>query len=56
MFDAMLSGNLFAISNVRRAISNARGFPASLPAPPASDDGLAQDLELDDAMERDGRR
>jgi DNA mismatch repair ATPase MutS len=47
IFDAMLSGNLFAIANVRRDLERRSKFsPAPTPAPPTSDDVLTQDLEL----------
>jgi hypothetical protein len=42
IFDAMVSGKLFAIANVKRGRQS-----GSEPAPPTSDDVLAQDLELD---------
>ena len=46
MFEAMLSGNLHAISNAMRDLQRQRRS-ASLPAPPGPYDGLAQDLELE---------
>jgi DNA mismatch repair ATPase MutS len=46
MFDAMLSGNLFAITNVKRDRERAQNS-SSIDAPPGSDDVLTQDLELD---------
>jgi MutS domain V len=45
MFGAMLSGNPFAISNLKRDLQSGRRS-SSPPAPPGSDDVLAQDLEL----------
>jgi hypothetical protein len=41
IFDAMVSGKLFGIANVKRDRQS-----ASTPAPPTSDDVLTQDLEL----------
>jgi hypothetical protein len=46
MFDAMLSGNLFAIANVKRDRERAQKS-GSIATPPGSDDVLTQDLELD---------
>jgi hypothetical protein len=46
MFEAMLSGNLHAISNAIRDLERRRRS-ASLPAPPGPYDGLAQDLDLE---------
>jgi hypothetical protein len=48
IFEAMLSGDLFAVTNARRNLERERkkdGPPA--PAPPKEDDALTQDLELD---------
>ncbi len=45
VFGAMLSGNLLAIGNVKRDLERHRKFSPS-PAPPRSDDLLAEDLEL----------
>jgi DNA mismatch repair ATPase MutS len=44
MYNAMLSGNLFALSNVRR--DRERRQKSAPPPPPGLDDALAQDLEL----------
>jgi MutS domain V len=44
IFEAMLSGDLFGIANVRRGRERSSGSPA---APPTSDDVLTRDLELD---------
>jgi hypothetical protein len=44
MFEAMLSGNLFALSNVRR--DRERRLRSAPPPPPGLDDALTQDLEL----------
>jgi MutS domain V len=44
MYGAMLSGNLFALSNVRR--DRERRQKSAPPPPPGLDDALAQDLEL----------
>jgi hypothetical protein len=44
MYKAMLSGNLFALSNVRR--DRERRQKSAPPPPPGLDDALAQDLEL----------
>jgi DNA mismatch repair ATPase MutS len=44
MYSAMLSGNLFALSNVRR--DRERRQKSAPPPPPELDDALAQDLEL----------
>jgi DNA mismatch repair ATPase MutS len=46
MFEAMTSGNLFAVNGVNRDRERARNS-GSRAAPPTSDDVLAQDLELD---------
>lgn len=46
IFDAMASGDLFAITNVRRNLERARGS-GSIAAPPGSDGVLTQDLELE---------
>lgn len=46
IFDAMMSGNLFAIANVRRNRQRQRE-PASSLAPTGNDAVLAQDLELE---------
>ena len=46
MFDAMLSGHPFAVTNVRRNRERARNAGLGT-ARPTSDDVLAQDLELD---------
>jgi MutS domain V len=46
MFDAMLSGNLFALSNVRRDRERRQKSAPPSP-PPGPDDVLGQDLELD---------
>jgi DNA mismatch repair ATPase MutS len=46
IFDAMASGDLFAITNVRRNLERARGS-GSIPAPAGSDGVLTQDLELE---------
>ncbi|HZD26837.1 MAG TPA: DNA mismatch repair protein MutS [Alphaproteobacteria bacterium] len=46
VFDAMLSGDLFAITNVRRNLERQRNTGAVL-APTGSDAVLTQDLELD---------
>ena len=46
MFEAMLSGNLHAISNAMRDLERRRRS-ASLPAPPGPYDALAKDLELE---------
>ena len=45
IFDAMLSGDLFAITIVRRNLEHQRNS-ASLTAPTGSDAMLTQDLEL----------
>jgi DNA mismatch repair ATPase MutS len=45
IFDAMVSGNLFAITNVKRNLERAR-HSDSTAVPPGGDDVLAQDLEL----------
>ncbi len=46
VFAAMSSGNLYAITNVRRNLERQRAFGRGDPAQPSSDDALAQDLEL----------
>ena len=46
IFDAMMSGDLFAISRIRRDRERQRE-PAPLPAPAGNDAVLAQDLELE---------
>jgi hypothetical protein len=43
IFDAMVSGNLFAITNVKRNLERAR-HSDSTAVPPGGDDVLAQDL------------
>jgi DNA mismatch repair ATPase MutS len=45
IFDAMLSGNPFAVTGVKRNLERARNS-SSIAAPPGSDDVLTQDLEL----------
>jgi DNA mismatch repair ATPase MutS len=45
IFGAMASGDLFAITNVRRNLQRGRNS-GSIAAPPGSDDVLTQDLEL----------
>jgi hypothetical protein len=44
MFDAMMSGDLFAITRIRRARERKKEFPT--PAPTGNDAVLTQDLEL----------
>ena len=46
IFDAMVSGNLFAIANVKRNLER-EGKSESITALPGSDNVLTQDLELD---------
>jgi hypothetical protein len=46
VFEAMLTGDLFALTNVRRALERARSS-GSTEAPSGSDAVLTQDLELD---------
>ena len=46
IFDALLSGNLYAIANAQRDLDRQRRI-ASSPATPGRYDGLAQDLELE---------
>jgi DNA mismatch repair ATPase MutS len=47
MFGAMLSGNLFALANLRRDRERRqRSAPPPPPPPPGPDDALTQDLEL----------
>ena len=46
VFAAMSSGNLHAITNVRRRLERQKSFGRGDPARPSSDDMLAQDLEL----------
>ena len=55
MFDAMLSGDLFAITRVRRDRERKKE-PGPPLAPTGNDAVLTQDLELRDAVERDGGR
>ncbi|HEY7261632.1 MAG TPA: hypothetical protein VH589_09140 [Trebonia sp.] len=47
IFDAMVSGDLFAIANVRRNRERLRDGPAPLLAPTGNDAVLTQDLELE---------
>jgi hypothetical protein len=46
VFDAMLSGNLFALSNLRRDRERRQRSAPPAPPPPGPGDALAQDLEL----------
>jgi len=46
IFDAMASGDLFALTHVRRSLARQRNA-GSLPAPTGSDVALTQDLELE---------